>query len=818
MGVLLIESLALRLQKFAFLHVLSIALLGLEPSLFYALQQFGYGFGDMDTSGIPHDEYGSPNRGLALSNSLELNQGDPDDEDLNLPPDEFPHCDESGKTLLVVILTDLKKEHHVKIAQHVRRRTGSPVKLWTPSTALLQSITPQSTHRDSQANIHAIGLLARRSGLVYTPPAKESAWRVGYWKVGTFFMVVDERAGRYCSIDSFPSINFEEFWTTSFDEVYIIPLLLVTVREGPPHSDFIRSYGSYRPDPSFDFFGPNSPTIDSGLGIVPGFEADATNQVNTDRWGIRVAIRRIQAKDIGEAFQMFDSTIRDPYGGRYVMRREPLGGDYRDIDHIRGDGMEDVDDRLEYERGMVLRNPDRGIFTVECRSHPTRDECLQSAFAVLSPLLPPELVFNVLRCMDDEPRVSKPLWSERQNDKHTHILVLFETNGTELGQLKSTLLSAAQRDAETKDHTFELISWEQHQIRSRRDLFTFWEEYTRHDPDLRLGKPNLYMILNPVKESELQNAQFVIGMSSDSFFGKESGYLAWRDPSVFLRTSFDAVLHQEKMRHCGEKLTPKNYRSESYMAFCKRYGIYGAETSYNPIQPFWHNPAFDYQREEDLVSRQLEFRTNLWSPVQANMNIKTRELSKMTGSISVFYLFRALPAEKLKFARKIGNRDATFADWEEEEDGTWNSIWDIVLDIYKRDEMGFRCSRFVCIDRQTLSDKTALLVEPDFYLSGKRIQAQGVHLQGMAAPTLSGYSYGRIPTKKASWVLKDLGSMVRVFDELDLEGEGQFVRPDWPAPGTLPPENPYRSGWPRPPDSGYGAWEIFERFQSFTNF
>ncbi|KAJ5090825.1 hypothetical protein N7532_009509 [Penicillium argentinense] len=71
-----------------------------------------------------------------------------------------------GKSLLLVILTDLDQTGQADLVQHVGESLpdDTKIQLWHPPKTTLWYVTHRSLHQDSTANIYAVAILAYRSG------------------------------------------------------------------------------------------------------------------------------------------------------------------------------------------------------------------------------------------------------------------------------------------------------------------------------------------------------------------------------------------------------------------------------------------------------------------------------------------------------------------------------------------------------------------------------------------------------------------------------------------------------------------------------
>lgn len=83
--------------------------------------------------------------------------------DMELPP--FDKDTDAGESLLVVFLVNLGETGEAGVVQHFQQSLKDVnVKTWHPSKLVLQSVAHQGRHKDSQANIYGLAILAYRSG------------------------------------------------------------------------------------------------------------------------------------------------------------------------------------------------------------------------------------------------------------------------------------------------------------------------------------------------------------------------------------------------------------------------------------------------------------------------------------------------------------------------------------------------------------------------------------------------------------------------------------------------------------------------------
>ncbi|KAJ6017983.1 hypothetical protein N7451_001362 [Penicillium sp. IBT 35674x] len=119
----------------------------------------------------------------------------------------------NDKRILLVLLTVLLEEDKQALIRQCQDELPQDVKVltWTPQMSLLQHISRQSLHRDSQDNIHAIAALMHRNGL-------------------SKFVVADELSRR-------------QLRKNSLDEkVRLISLILVAVRPKPTPAATVQDF------------------------------------------------------------------------------------------------------------------------------------------------------------------------------------------------------------------------------------------------------------------------------------------------------------------------------------------------------------------------------------------------------------------------------------------------------------------------------------------------------------------------------------------------------------------------------------------------
>lgn len=107
-----------------------------------------------------------------------------------------------AKRLLLVILTDLDELSKGKLVDTLTQssRVNIAPETWTPSWQLLASVAKQGAHRDSQANIYAIAILAYRRGfeqfLIADDLSKRQLNRQTRWREDRKLSLVQVRVQR----------------------------------------------------------------------------------------------------------------------------------------------------------------------------------------------------------------------------------------------------------------------------------------------------------------------------------------------------------------------------------------------------------------------------------------------------------------------------------------------------------------------------------------------------------------------------------------------------------------------------------------------
>lgn len=684
----------------------------------------------------------------------------------------MPVLKKDDKVLLMLMLTEFTEQQKKKLVGFLEAdrqviNGGVKVKTWTPSKCLLDTIAVQGPHRDSLANVHALAMLAYQSGLEF--------------QFHTSFVVADELTKR-C-------------WegTHRVGERGVLSLLMVSVRPEIP-AETSPSISS--PPPLVRvMISRFSDTLDQheNVGV-----SDVDSNLSSDDFLIYDCFSMEEPRVVRQSskhgllpfmleefrWEAYNSFLRGVLLPEYHCK-------IRKLYYLSKPGAQ-RSYSISYH-SIYLLDPDKEIFSTESPHLSTRKQYLKTAWSALSSRLPPELSTEIISRADLVPFFRAPLWRRRQSQGHLHIFVMFPTKEDELREAHLIIHDALQkRSKEQKEvlKTTELIPLHRHGMRSRRDVVAFWNEYRTQEPDERWNDPLLNLMLKPIQNKAVDLSQFAIVSSGGA------------RPVFVLRTTLDTLCIVSTFG--------------SLVHIARDYGGYNAdlvEATYNPDQPYYYNPP-------------------IWEAVG---NLFTDKYLVVYNWISVFYLTKHLTdSEDLVLRKEVHKvdgqdrydidpdasvnydteqrKDVCFVPWEHDEDGTLDDIWSIVLEIYKHEGFGRRFARFFCLDRQSVEDQTLIIVEPDFFLAGRKVQDEGDLLQGMVAPTLAGFRCNRVPCEDAHDSKMELDLCYRTIEEIGgLDNEGQhFVRPGWPGPGVLPPTNPWRLGWPEPSQPGtIPVWDIF---------
>ncbi|KAJ5280262.1 hypothetical protein N7478_005634 [Penicillium angulare] len=374
--------------------------------------------------------------------------------------------------------------------------------------------------------------------------------------------------------------------------------------------------------------------------------------------------------------------------------------------------------------GLELRDPERGLFEMrelgssslseikdgaEVEIQTGWDEHIQAITdALWNSRLPREIIDQIVSECDSgpgtgilgplvrDPRI--PMWKYLPSDDHLVIFLLFPTTEDAFNRTKQAVRSALHENVPSV--SFELIRLEDHRLKSRRDIMSFWIEYHRHYVAFRkMGYPPLHLLLEPIHDHNDNG----FDLSTPSFVEIISRY---RSTACASRTTLGKIINTH-----GDRL-----RILHYPALQK-------ENISHPDLPFYYTSA-PWQTTGQW--------TRKWSPA--------------------FYLTNQLSEDedadireeiRLPFGRDSRgwtDKQCGFIKWDREEDGGVEDIWDIVKRVHSEGLFGRGYEIFFCIDLQSSLDSTVILVVPQYWNPGKRWDK----VKDLPCPRLVGFDYGRM--------------------------------------------------------------------------
>ncbi|KAJ5736884.1 uncharacterized protein N7483_002009 [Penicillium malachiteum] len=351
-------------------------------------------------------------------------------------------------TFLFIFLTDFTNEEENALMEAFRLLfmiNGREIQAWKPSRHLLSSLGVQGTHRDSQANIYAIAMLAYRSGLQFSGVSNDIET-----KPATIFIVVDELSKR-C-------------WTNTHKvgEQGTISILMVHVQS---------ETDDYTPPYCF--------TIPVGV------------RVEVARYDLSLWHDFESGHDFSNDSTLSENGLLDILG--YFQNGEHR--DYSNEEEYLDDFWSGGIGSWGYKHwSTFIYDPDQRPFQVVSSSETS--STINETWRALLPRLPAELVGNIISFTAAEPLTEKILWEKRQSDEHLHLFLTFPTTENELHETSLIIHDLLRQQPEDSPKTAELIPLHCHQMISRRDIWTFWEAYRQHEPDERLHSPFMNLLLH----------------------------------------------------------------------------------------------------------------------------------------------------------------------------------------------------------------------------------------------------------------------------------------------------------------------------------
>ena len=310
--------------------------------------------------------------------------------------------------------------------------------------------------------------------------------------------------------------------------------------------------------------------------------------------------------------------------------------------------------------------------------------------------------------------------------------------------------------------TIELIPWERHRLRSRRDLMSFYEEYRLWD-----FKVEDYLWPSPLLF--LQEPFINIDATK---FGVVSCDGTWPTPTSISKLSLGSICRA---------LFSKGYVSlNQWDSLCfspddqdahDRY----AEHLWHSDQPFYHRTPRWQQGYGWIAAYSL---TNHL----ADETIQHIREEIVGGQNALNDPDAALEEDEFGFSStSTVHRKCPFVPWKEGQagdiDGTVKDIWEILLSVYTYP--GRAVDTFLCLDRQSALDETVIFVKADKY----NVQPDHPALEHLVLPRIKGFMYTRIPAHSAHVTFRESTKMRHLAGFVGWVRS--YRRAGWPAPGTL---------------------------------
>ncbi|KAJ5467051.1 hypothetical protein N7475_004803 [Penicillium sp. IBT 31633x] len=584
--------------------------------------------------------------------------------------------DETSQAKLVGLVQSMLEKDLRSCVKHCLQyyfpEASPKVELWSPTKSLLQSISLQGPHQDSQSNIHALAVLAYRSG----QPR---------------IIVADEATKRQLSGDHLRRCDLEG----------VVSVILISAEESNG-SGSISIYG-------------RRVTCYAGPGT------DSLNFIQRDK---------DPQKHFGCTNIAWDPLWDPPFKLKHIKVRDP-------------------DQEVLAPDSLILG----------------RETLVKAMTDTLSDYLPMELVMEISNTHGSPFKV--PVWERRPSNTHILIFVLYHTTTAELcktqrkihnaipfvfprrnmipqSQMKPGLGKEIIRDVGRSEMTVELIPWDRHRIRTRRDLLGFWNKYRLWDVGVRSIKfmPLIYLS-KPF--SSLDSAQFGVVRNQCAHM-------------PFPVSIADMSLHDV----CLE-ITTLNH-IEAFTIY-KLRDTEPAEILWHPDQQFYSVPPL-WVLMDHRLGHVLVFLTNKLTENDF------QELKQDLAGVGSSHINGEPPVpEHFAFSWKQGEAGTV--------DGKVKDIWDFLAEIYTSSWDRHCPSSFFCIDAQLAVDQTVIVVKSDFYdYPGHE------RLWHLPFPRLRGFHFIRIPRQ-----------LINSWEALhEHEGWLKYRRPGWPSPGVLP-DDPDEGGY-----------------------
>lgn len=423
-------------------------------------------------------------------------------------------------------------------------------------------------------------------------------------------------------------------------------------------------------------------------------------------------------------------------------------------------------------RGTMLHDPDEEPFKPGTANILGRDYYAKAVIAAFTQYLPTELAIQIANTNSDP--IKMPIWDRRPSNTHLVIFLLYPTTPQELGNtykkleeviptkffhrgprmpitIPNTGFTVQTEEWYTEPHmTLEVVPWNKHRMKTRRDLINFWNEYRVWDAQLGRKEGGIMPLLYlPRPLAALDEAQFGV------FTCKP------RKPNILFVQEMKFFDICTDMEEWGYVRTSHEFDSRNKGA---------KEILCQPDNPFFIDPP-------------------LWLPIITTNWIRTVVFLTNQLSHAAKQTLKQLIVPPIEVDSDGSDYDSQHGDtspeysivpWREDAamiDGNVEDIWELVQALYVYPQALQRSTiSFVCVDQQFELDQSIILVQAEEWTDSEHDL-----LHHLPFPRLRGFKYTR-----ASAVLTYFENTNRVNVDAVSHDWSKYKRPGWPAPGILP--------------------------------
>lgn len=390
--------------------------------------------------------------------------------------------------------------------------------------------------------------------------------------------------------------------------------------------------------------------------------------------------------------------------------------------------------------GLVLYDPDCDIFPPNDLASLRWENYHDAVISSLSTpphYLPAELRTKIIALADQKATNSPmPVWERRQSEEHLILFLLASATEHQLAQTQNMIQQQLQGNGSRhRKRTVELIPYERHYIRTRRDLYGFWNQYRLFRPAIGTNTPPLYILEEPIHRLEM--AQFG-SLSYDN-----EGFL------LVARTSLDKISQEMASSAFGfhqVELQPSHPKD--------------AIRIYDPDQPFYSIPP-------PWIPAVTPGKSHYYTGVFYLTNRLTVEQDERIRA--------QLETESAMDAAFLRPKKCCYVPWESDTDADSEALWRIAWAVYT-ESIDYGC--FFCIDQQSAIDLTALMVIPDSDDTHGRVETAD-YPRNIQCPELRGFHTIRVPGLEAHVIKVSFDMGGAIIEEF--ENVRSFRRPDWPS-------------------------------------